>query len=128
MSQLSIEDLTRVFIHLRDKKKEMEARHKEELAPINAKMDRALSLLDAYMTSQGLQNAKNAYGTPYKVTVDTVRITDWESAVEFVEANHLQHWYTRALSKEGVVTYLEEHGALPPGVELVRRTKVNVKR
>lgn len=128
MQELTIEDLTRVFLHLRDKKKAVEDRHKEELAPINARMDKALSLLDKLMQEQGLQNAKNQYGTPYKVVQSTVRITDWEAVSKFINDNGLQHWYNRAVSKDGVVAYLEEYGELPPGVDLIRRTKVNVKR
>jgi len=126
--RFTLEQLVEAFVELRDRKKEMEARHKEELAPTLRKMEKALNLIEGIMNEQGVESVRTQYGTPYKSVLSRVKITDWEAARNFVDENNLGHWYTRTLSKEGVETYLEEFGELPPGVEITRITNINVKR
>ena len=126
--QLTIDQLVEAFVALRDQKKEMEERHKEELAPTVRRMDMALKLIEQIMNEQGVESVRTRFGTPYKTVLSRVKITDWEAARNFVDENNLGHWYTRSLSKEGVETYLEEYGELPPGVDITRITNINVKR
>ena len=123
-----IDKLTRAYILLRAKKKEMESEFKERLAAeVTDKMKQIEGLLEEVMNTQGLESLPTKFGTPYKTVQTTVKVTDWEEAREFIEANGLQHWYVRRLTKDGVQEYIEEYDELPPGVSIERRTSINVR-
>lgn len=129
LEKYTAEQLTGFYLKLREKKKLFDDEYKEAAAKQFGKpMGLIEGALEKLMLDNGLDSLPNAEGTPYKTIRTTVRITDWDTCQQFIEENNLQHWYTRAASKEGVEEYVEAHGELPPGVMIAQTTKINVRK
>jgi hypothetical protein len=72
----TVEDVTRKYIELRDRKAEIARRHQEELAPLNEAMGHIEAWLLHQMNTLGVDTLKNKAGTPYKSSVNSVHLVD----------------------------------------------------
>jgi hypothetical protein len=123
-----IDLLTRAYILLREKKKAMEKEFKERLEnEVGSKMAAIEIQLEKHLLETGCDSLPNKFGTPYRTTVTSPKVVDWDACRDFIEENGLQHWYVRKVTKEGVDEYIEAHNETPPGVTIVRRTNINVR-
>lgn len=109
------------YIRLRDQKKELEEKHKQELAPIKEKMELAEAALQKIMQDQGLTNLKTNGGTAYVVTEVQPKVVDWESTLEWIRKNSRWDVLERRVNK----TQAKEEEI--PGVQKTIRKKVNVR-
>ena len=72
----TVEEITRKYIELRDRKAEITKRHQEELAPLNEAMNNIEAWLLNQMNTLGVDTLKNKAGTPYKANSNSVHLTD----------------------------------------------------
>jgi hypothetical protein len=124
----TLQEASEGYVKLRNLKKKMQERHKEELAPINENMAK----LEAFMLDQlnqlQLQNVKTATGeTVYKTTRTSVKASDWAAFLDWVKENEAWEFLVRRPAESMVKEYLEEHEALPPGVSSSTEQKVGVR-
>jgi hypothetical protein len=116
------------YLAIRQKKREMEARHKEELAPIN----KALSALEDYfqsaMDQNGLEQLKSGSGTAYKSVQTSVKASDKIAFLEWVKQHEAWHLLDIRPAKTAVEEFIDEEGTPPPGVDMTRHLKVNVRK
>ena len=113
---------------LRDKKKDIVAEHKEQLAPYNERLMQLEGFLMAMMDTAGLDSAKTPSGTAYKVTKAQAKVEDREAFIAFCIKEDLTHLLTAAASKTAVEEYIEDTGNEVPGVVITRVTTVNVRK
>lgn len=122
-----LDQATKVYLELREKKAQMQKRHKEELAPINAKMEKIENAILAFFQKTGQQSSKTPYGTPYIKARESTSVPDRETFLGFVlEGGHLQFLESKA-NINAVREYIEEHGEPPPGVKFNSELKVYVR-
>jgi hypothetical protein len=101
------------YVKLRNLKKKMQDRHKEELKPINENMEK---------------NVKTAEGVVvYKTSRTNVKAADWDAFLTWVQENEAWEFLTRRPAESMVKEFLEEHQALPPGVTSSTEQKVGVR-
>lgn len=141
--------LTKTYLAIRDKKKDLDAQAKARVAPLAD----ALAQLEAHMlarfTEMGVDNVKTPFGTPYISTKSSVTMADADMFWRFVLSqafnglplqdstrtaiiNHLVGSGALALiesrpAKAAVETYIESHKELPPGVNTRTERVLNVK-
>lgn len=116
------------FVKLRNLKKKMQDKHKEELAPVNEAMAKLEAFMLQELNNQQLQNVKTAGGaTVYKSSRTSVKAGDWEAFLNWVKENNAWEFLVRRPAESIVKDYLEEHGALPPGVLSSTEQKVGVR-
>lgn len=127
MSQ-TVGDLISKYIAIRDKKKEIQERHKEELAPLNTALQKLEDYFQKTMDANGLENLKAGGGTAYKAVVNSVTVADWDAFREYVEQNGCWHMLDKRANKTAVMEVVEDTGELPPGLNLQRSVKINVRR
>lgn len=124
----TLEDVVAKYVALRDRKAQLEAKCKADVAEIN----RALDKLEVYflnrMNAQGLEALPTAAGTAYKSVRTSVKVADWDSFLEFVREG--EHWtmLERRASKSAVEEYKEANQDLPPGLDAHSEVVVNVRR
>lgn len=119
-----VRELIAKYIELRDRRDELEAAHKERLAPIRELMTQIEQGLLAYLQEQGADNIKAAgAGTAYVTEVLTLRVVDRDAALTHIMDNGLLDLLQWSVNK----TAYREHGEVP-GVEAVRAMKVNIRR
>lgn len=117
------------YIQLRDRRRLIEARHKEELAPFKKLMAEVEGVLLNYLQQTGIDSVATPGGTAYQSTKRSATIKDATAFRAFVVGNQLfdlVDWHANA---NAVFDYLEAHqGVPPPGVNPSSRVTVNFRR
>jgi len=144
-----MDKLTGLYLKLRGGADDLKKQLSAKMAPINKAMDMIENHFLAKMNEMGVENLKNANGTPYKTIAVSVSVADNEAFVSYVLLNSLgdlplneetKHKIVEAMknngafaliesraSKSAVEAQLEATGELPPGLNRRVEVKVNVK-
>lgn len=125
---MNIDSAIQKSLQLRDKIKEIESSHKEELAPYKEAKNTLDNAILALLQKSGVQSAKSDHGTAYLSTRTSSPVTDWEEFREFVVKEELWHLLYQRASTKAVEEYLEETGDIPPGVKVSREITLNVRK
>lgn len=124
----NIDKIVRKYIELRDKKAQIEAAHKAELAPIKTAMDQAEAFLLQAMRDSGTTAFSTDAGTAYQSTKTSATVADWPGLLEFIKENDLWAMLERRVSKTAVDEYVAQNNDLPPGVNYRSEVSVNIRR
>lgn len=126
---INVQKYVSAYIKLRDKKKEIQDRHKEELAPINAMMEKLEGVFMNHLTAIGSDSCSvNGVGTVYRTTDTSATLADADAFRRHVigtEAWDLIDWKA---NKTATRDFIEENGTPPPGVNFTMRDKIGVRR
>jgi len=123
-----IDKIVATYIDLRDKKSQITAGHKVELAPINTALDQAEAFLLKAMQESGATAFSTAAGTAYQSVKTSATVADWPGLLEFIKERGLWVMLERRVAKTAVDEYVAEHKDLPPGINYHREITVNVRR
>jgi hypothetical protein len=116
------------YISLRDAKKVIADRHKEEMKPYNDAMTKIEAGVQKILIGQGGNSMKTPYGTAYLSTVTRPVIQDWKVCKQFILDNDLIDMMVQKLSPAAVEEFVESQGDLPPGVIQTSDTNCIFKR
>lgn len=116
------------YVAVRDRKKEMEARHKEELAPLNEALNALEDYFQKQMEKLGLEQLKSDGGTAYRSTQTSVTTSDKNAFLDYVRQHDAWHLVDARPAKTAINELVEETGLTPPGVDVKNFVKVNVRR
>lgn len=123
----TVEQAIGAYVKLRDHKKKVQDRHKDELSPINRKMETLEGWLLKQLNDQHAQSIKTEMGTVFKHTRTAAKVEDWDATLEFVITNQLWHVLERRVSKTAVEE-LAEQDQVVPGVAITRDTVAQIRR
>lgn len=113
------------YVALRDKKQDMEKRHKQELEPIKQDMDLIEAALQKDLQDQGLKQFKGDHGTAFIKTLTNAKVTDWEGeALPWLVENERWDLLVRNVNK----TNMLETETDVPGVEISQVQKLQINR
>ena len=115
------------FRKIRDKIKEIEERHKAELAPLQEVKERLSGVLDAFLIKTGQESAKTKDGTFFHSTRFTATVSDPGAFMHHVIDNQDWDLIERRASATAVKGFVEKKNHLPPGVNLNTITSVSVR-
>lgn len=117
------------YVRLRDRKRALEAEHKEQLAPYNKLMSEVEGVLLDYMQRAGTTSVTTAGGTAYQSTKRNASIKDGAAFRKFVVETgqfNLVDWRANA---NAVFDFIEANGGNPPpGVNPSSRVAINFRR
>lgn len=116
------------FVKVRDKIKEISDRHKVELEPLTSLQGELTAWLTERLETVGAESVRTKEGTAYSTTRYTASLADPQVFMDFVKANDLFDLLDRKANATAVRDYVEEHKALPPGVNLSAIRTVGVRR
>jgi hypothetical protein len=116
------------YVRLRDKVKEIKARHTEELAPYGDAMNVLEGWMLEAMNQAGLKSMKSVHGTAYKSLRTSTKVVDWTEALRYIRENEAWDLLEARVSKSAAAVVVEETGAPIPGVETTSEITVNVRR
>lgn len=116
------------YISLRDEKKTIQDRHKEELAPINEKMQKIENALLKRLHEDGAKNIATDVGTVYISNVTKARVEDWQEFKEYALEHDLFDMMEHRVSKAAVEEFIEANGEVPPGLAISTETFARIKR
>lgn len=124
---MDINKIVAHYVELRDRKKDMEAQHKADLAPIKQDMEQIEAGLQRYMLDHGLTSLKAESGTPYISEATSAQVTDWDQVLKYALETHQYSLFERRVAKKALQE-LSEQGEDVPGVDLVTVKKTNIRR
>lgn len=122
------EKWTGFYVSLRDKKKEIEERHKEELKSINDTMAKLTDLMMSSLDTAGAQSIKTSEGTVYVSARYSASLADPKAFMDYVIANNKFDLLDRKANATACRDFVAETGSQPPGVNLSAIRTLGVRR
>ncbi len=122
------DDVIKGFLQLRDFKEKMIERHKQELAPVNEKMNKCLLYIQQQLQSMGLQNFKGQSGIAFLQTDTTVKVDEWDPFYDWVLQNNAPMFLERRACKSVVQEYAAANNSLPPGIGMTSSIEVRIRK
>lgn len=126
---MKLSEAVSLYIQLRDQKAQMKAEFDEQVAPLQAKMDKLEAKLLEVFNQTGMDSVKTEFGTAYSTVRTTASVADRESFMDFVKANEEWALLEVRVSKTAVEQFRSANdNELPPGVNIREERVVNVRR
>lgn len=116
------------YIKLRDKIKEIEARHKEELKVYKETLEKLNAVILAHLTQMGGESIRTAAGTAYVTEKKSASLADPQAFMDYVISNEAWDLMDRKANSTAVADFIAEHNAPPPGVNFSTTYVVGVRR
>jgi hypothetical protein len=111
--------LLTAYMNLKHAHDDLTAVYKEESGKLKDKMEFAKEALQKKMQEDGVDMVKDrGLAKAFYQSVRTMKIDDWEVAIEHVKKNNLFHLLSRNLSKNAVWEIVDEAKTPFPGVTL----------
>ena len=123
-----VAELVAGYVKLRDKKKAMDDAHKAKIASLVDVMDQIEARLRQHLNDTNAESIRTDAGTAYSSVKTSVRVVDSEVFRAFVEDHGAWAMLDARANKTAVDAYLDEHGELPPGLDVTRIRTVNIRR
>ena len=124
--------LIKIYIKMRDVKKEITDRHKEELADINGKMDTIGTELKKQIQATGGDSIKSKeFGTATITESIKAGCSDWAEFTQFLKENDHDPliFLSKSLKADAIKQYMEDNeGNLPPGVNIFKEAKLSIRK
>lgn len=116
------------YIRLRDKIKEIEARHKEELKKYKDTLEKLNAVILQHLTQVGGEGIRTKAGTAYITEKKSASLADGQAFMNYVIANGAWDLLDRKANVTAVADFIAEHSAPPPGVNFNSTFVVGVRR
>jgi hypothetical protein len=116
------------YIKLRDEIKKLDDAHKVKLAPYRDTLEQLNSALLAHLNQVGGESIRTENGTVYKTEKKSATLADKSAFWAYVVTGadwELLDWKANPVA---VAKHVEEHNALPPGVNYTVTHVVGVRR
>lgn len=126
---MKLDQVIAAVITVRDQIDAKKQEHKNDLAPLNVKLEKLEAFLQLQLTTLGTTSfAAKGIGTAYLQEVVGVTVEDWDATLTFIKETGLWEMLERRVSKTVVQEYMEAQEAIPPGVKVRKETEVRVRR
>jgi hypothetical protein len=125
---MTVDTMIQNYLRLRDRKKEIESRHKAELAQYKITMDQLEGWLLEAMHQTGLDSMKSPHGTAFKTTRTSASVRDWTATLAYIRANDAWQLLEARVSKLAVQDLIKDTQKPVPGVETSSEVCVNVRK
>lgn len=125
---ITVDQAIAAYMKLRAKKSEVEARIKDEVAQLEASMDKIEKWIKAQADDMGVTSFKTKHGTAFLTTKDYANVENWDATLDFIKKNDAYDMLNKAVNKTAVRGYIEQHKSVPPGVNYGTKIEVNVRK
>ncbi len=125
---MTTDDVIAAYLQLRTMKETLVAKHKEELAPVQDKLNKCLAWVQQQMQNQGLQNLKGQSGIAFLQRDSTFKIQDWNEFYAWVQENHAPAFLEQRVCKSAAQEYVEANGTLPPGLSVSTSIEARIRK
>ena len=127
--KISVEEMARVYIKIRDAKEAAVERHKQELAEFNAQLDAVANEMLELCKSLDASSLRTNAGTIIRKVTTNFNTNDWGSMFNFIKEHDAFGLLQQRLHQSNMKQFLEEHpDLLPPGLWSESKYTIVVKR
>ena len=117
-----------LYIAVRDRKRDMEAAHKEALKPLDTALERLELTLLAQLDEAGVERVGSKLGTAYKITRTSATVSHWSETLAYIQEHEAWELLEARVNKTAALAIMEETKEPIPGVTVRREHTVNVRR
>lgn len=128
MGVVNVDTVIGSYMILRRKKEAIEAKVKDDIADIKAKMEKLEAWIKQQADTQGVTSFKTKHGTAFLTTTDFANVADWDAVLTYIRENEAYDMLEKRISKIAVRGYIEENKSVPPGVNYGTKLEVNIRK
>lgn len=125
---LNVDQVVAAYMKLRQQKEALEASIKEEVGAIKDKMTKMEAWIKEQADAQGVTSFKTKHGTAFLSTSDYANVADWDAVLTFIQDVGAFDMLEKRVSKIAVRGYIEEHKAVPPGINYGTKLEVQIRK
>ena len=126
---LDVSKLTKVFIKIRDERKQIADDFNKRDGELAAKQDMIKSALLNHLQEQNIDSIKTAEGTFFRSTKQKYWTSDWPSMYEFVIENQVPDLLEKRLHQTNMKKYLEDNpDLLPKGLNVDSEYTLSIRK
>ena len=123
------EQLTKVYLKIKDKRSELSAAFKEEDGKLSEQIDKVKKALLEYCKEQGVDSVKTSAGMFYRSAKTRYWTSDWSHMHEFILEHEAPELLDKRLNQTNMKQFLEENPAhVPKGLNVDSEYMVSVRR
>jgi hypothetical protein len=116
------------YLQVRNQIESLEREHKTAKAVLTEKLVALENWMTAKAQEDGLETVKTPHGTAYWSTHHTATVGSREEFFNFCKEHDAWDMVESRASKTGVKSYIEAHGAPPPGVNFSSAKVFNMRK
>lgn len=125
---VTVDSAIGAYMVLRRKKEAIEAKVKDDISEIKAKMEKLEAWIKQQADAQGVTSFKTKHGTAFLTTTDYANVADWDAVLTYIRENGAYDMLEKRISKIAVRGYIEENKSVPPGVNYGTKLEVNIRK
>tara|TARA_R100000426_G_C4808202_1_gene105375 strand:+ start:264 stop:665 length:402 start_codon:yes stop_codon:yes gene_type:complete len=126
---LDVSKLTKVFIKIRDERKQIADDFNKRDGELASKQDMIKSALLNHLQEQNIDSIKTAEGTFFRSTKQKYWTSDWPSMYEFVIENQVPDLLEKRLHQTNMKQYLEDNpDLLPKGLNVDSEYTLSIRK
>jgi hypothetical protein len=127
--QVPLDRLTRVYMKMRSKIKEIEAEYDAKLEELKAQQQEIKNAIKDQMLAQGSRSVRTDFGTVVLSEKTRFYTQDWDSFKRFVIEQEAVDLLERRIHQSNMAVFLEENPALhPPGLNSDTEFDVSIRK
>lgn len=128
MSNIQPVTVMTAYVKLRDKRAALKKKWEELDEQLKADMERMEAWLLKKLNEAGTDTFKNDAGTAYISETVRAGCADWTLFWKWAADNQRVDMLEKRVASKAIQEYMEEHGALPPGITITQYRDVIVRR
>ena len=126
---LDVSKLTKVFIKIRDERKQIADDFNKRDGELASKQDMIKSALLNHLQEQNIDSIKTAEGTFFRSTKQKYWTSDWDAMHKFVIEHAVPELFDKRLNQTNMKQFLEENPELPPeGLKIDNEYVISVRK
>lgn len=125
----SIDKMTRIYLKIRDKRRELAAEFKEADKKLEEQLNAVKAALLDHCKEHNVDSVRTSEGLFYRTVKTRYWTSDWEAMHKFVLKHELPEFFEKRLNQGVVKEFLEENPeAVPPGLNVDSEYVVTVRK
>lgn len=123
------EQLTRVFLKIRDRRSELKAAFDAEDKKLQEQQDKVKAALLEHCNTNNVESVRTDSGTFFRTTKTRFWTNDWDALNKFVIENNLPEFYEKRLNQTIVRDYIAEEldGERPDFINVSSEYQISVR-
>jgi len=129
MTTPTVDDLCRVYVKIREKKREKVKEYEEAIAVLDGKLDTLAGAMKDMLAAAGAQSIKTEHGTVYAQLKTRYYPMDWSVFGDWVVKNNAIDLLEKRVSQGNMKNWLEQFPTNPPpGMQADSEVTVTVRK
>ena len=124
-----VEKLVKAYIKIRQKRRELSLKFKEEESKLDAKIDKIKRALLGHCNEHNVESVRTSEGVFFRTVKERYWTSDWEHMHKFIMKHNVPEFFEKRLNQANVKQFLQDHPDLiPEGLNVDSEYVVSVRK